>query len=571
MVKAFRSQNVHQRLSAKSNRDTALTRVSQLYALLPKGKTCKRELSDWSYPAFGSVDMTSLKSTRLSSLNIAFLKKFKGFINETPRDSAKTKFLEYEALCLESNQKIRKLREGGNPYLQAVLLTAQRHISQVLGNLKLDDLLQCARWGPGSTSSCSGANVSNSEKFRAQPEVTKEFLSRARLCLPLLPSWSAALAGCDYGTIVQPIMPLIRGNKVTFVPKTAIVDRAIAIEPHINVFFQIGLGQLIRKKLKRAGVDLNDQTLNQRLARHGSIHNDLATIDLEGASDTICIELVRDLLPEVWFDWLNASRSHFGSLDGVEIRYQKFSSMGNGATFDLESLIFWALSKAVCQLEGYNDFWINVFGDDIIVPSGIYDKVCAVFADLGFRVNLTKSFPLGPFRESCGADWFNGKAVRPVYLKDIPVNPKQWIVICNQIRILAHEWGDRRTCCRSLKAAWEYAFAQVPRDLRYFVPYGYELSGSGSRGYSGNGILGNFDEACPDFIRSPADGWEGFRLKAIGEKSLTVTSTDRYLLTAGVFSSRQFAGNELTLRGMTEHREITLFVPGDWYSLGSWA
>jgi hypothetical protein len=38
---------------------------------------------------------------------------------------------------------------------------------------------------------------------------------------------------------------------------------------------------------------------------------------------------------------------------------------------------------------------------------------------LGFQINQHKSFFEGPFRESCGKDFFRGFSVRPVYLKTL--------------------------------------------------------------------------------------------------------------------------------------------------------
>jgi hypothetical protein len=179
------------------------------------------------------------------------------------------------------------------------------------------------------------------------------------------------------------------------------------VEPTINSWFQQGIGRMIRSRLKRrVGVDLDDQSTNQRLAWLGSISNDLATVDLSSASDLISRKLVEDLLPRDWFFWLDITRSHRVLIDDSWVELEKFSSMGNGFTFDLESLIFYALSWAVTTVEGYNTFWVNVFGDDIIIPAGVKELFLKTFDSLGFRVNENKSYFEGPFRESCGKDFY---------------------------------------------------------------------------------------------------------------------------------------------------------------------
>jgi hypothetical protein len=387
--------------------------------------------------------------------------------------------------------------------------------------------------------------------------------------MPLFPSWVALLVDQDYGVIANPMPSVKKGNRITFVPKTAEIDRVIAVEPHLNVFFQGGLGVMIRRRLKqRASVDLNDQTLNQQLARIGSVSDSLATIDLEGASDTVCRELVRELLPEDWFYWLDITRSHYGELpDGTVLRYQKFSSMGNGATFDLESLIFWALSVAVTEIQGYNTFWVNTFGDDIIVPSGCYDEVVHVLEGVGFLVNQSKSFSNGPFRESCGKDWFNGFPVRPVYLKDIPDTVVSWLILANQIRALSHLWCDGYGCDIRLKKAYDYCVSRIPKDLRYQVPKGYELKKRRIGGFEGNGLLVNLDEAVPS---RAGYGWDLWKFKGIVTSTVTTSNNDRRLLTSGVHQLSQ-TGNDLPLKDQVLYREARAYLyTREWYDMGPW-
>jgi hypothetical protein len=90
--------------------------------------------------------------------------------------------------------------------------------------------------------------------------------------------------------------------------------------------------------------------------------------------------------------------------------------MGNGATFELESLIFYSLLWSVCCQD--EERTISVYGDDLICPSDCYDEVLDALSLLGFVPNDEKSFGSGPFRESCGKDYWAGTNVRPVYVKD---------------------------------------------------------------------------------------------------------------------------------------------------------
>lgn len=544
--------------------------IVTLYSLLPGHDRSKR-IDQLPSKRDVRTDDAHLCSRDL--LSNAFLSKYIGFKRPDTREKAKTKFLEYEARCRETNRRIRAWRDvprgdlsPSELLLQSVISTAQYKISSVLGPFRLVSLLELSRWGPRTTSSCKGLTVSSPEKFASRADTTFGFLPRARLLMPLLPAWSAALADVDHGTLVNPTFHILAGNRITFVPKTSEIDRVIAVEPHINSFFQNGLGRMIRRRMRLiAKVDLEDQTLNQRLARHGSIYNDIATIDLEGASDTISRELVRELLPEDWFSWLDAARSATGILDGVEIRYEKFSSMGNGATFDLESLIFWALASALSEIRGYNSFWINVFGDDIVIPSGMYDEFSSILDSCGLIVNLKKSFHNSPFRESCGHDYLRGVPVRPVYVKRIPTTEIDWLIIANQLRKLAHQWAGYQGCSRQLKPAYDFALSRLDRTATWKVPHGYELI-RGDYGYSGNGLISNFDEAAPSLA---PDGWDGYLVKGLRQTPRTYHSDRRTILVSGLYQP-QGNGNQLPLRDCVALGEGSLVVPSNWYDLGPW-
>jgi len=144
-----------------------------------------------------------------------------------------------------------------------------------------------------------------------------------------------------------------------------------------------------------------------------------STIDLSSASDSISTELCRELLPPDWFYFLNRVRSpaYVISELGVEEprRYEKFVTMGNGFCFPLQTLLFASLVHAVDPTaKPGSDF--RVFGDDIIVRQKIAREVIRLLAKVGFRTNVRKTFVSGPFRESCGSNWYKGEDVTPMTL-----------------------------------------------------------------------------------------------------------------------------------------------------------
>jgi hypothetical protein len=217
------------------------------------------------------------------------------------------------------------------------------------------------------------------------------------------------MASLGYGYLSYEI---VRENRVEFVLKNWKTHRTITPEPEGAMPFQLAFDGFVKDRLLRIGVDLCDQSRNQEYARLGSIHDTYVTVDLEQASDTNSYNTVGWLTPWRWWQYLCAVRSPSGVVNGDRVEYAKFSSMGNGVTFGLESLIFASLCKAVVD-----DGDFCVYGDDIIVPKDAYPRLLRLLRFFGFKVNQEKTFVNGPFRESCGEDWFAGVNITPFYLR----------------------------------------------------------------------------------------------------------------------------------------------------------
>jgi hypothetical protein len=248
----------------------------------------------------------------------------------------------------------------------------------------------------------------------------------------------------------------VYGNKVAYVPKDSKTLRCIACEPMVNSYYQNGLGSIMVDRLakKSASLDLRSQERNRVFARIGSNTGSFATIDLSSASDTISLGVARLLLPKEWYSLFKFLRSPRFLDRGKWVKANKLSSMGNGYTFPLESVLFYSITKAaiVCELvtRGYTlsdarratsahgprqagIYEPSVYGDDIIVRSDMYDAVSKAIAAFGFWINGAKSYAQGPFRESCGHDYHHGDYVRPIFLKKKISNGMQIITLINQL------------------------------------------------------------------------------------------------------------------------------------------
>jgi hypothetical protein len=290
---------------------------------------------------------------------------------------------------------------------------------------------------------------------------------------------------------------------LTTVPKNAKTDRVICIEPDLNIFCQLGAGALLRDKLLHFGLDLRTQEVNQRLASLG-VDLDLCTLDLSAASDTISREAVWLLLPYSWADLLHFSRVDSTSIDGVKVNLEKWSSMGNGYTFELETLIFLSVVRACCEELGLPMDNVTAYGDDLIFPAAARELVTRALNFLGFSVNLDKTFSKGLFRESCGTDYFDGHNVRPIFLRS---DHHDYETICflyaNNLRRWAHRRNDNGSCDARLLPAWLRCFTAVKPHLRHLVP-----EGTGDVGF-----VVDFDNATPNISRPKGNGWAGYHYK----------------------------------------------------------
>lgn len=361
----------------------------------------------------------------------SFLKKFKGLPGtsvEKRKSAALTSWSVGEKRCFHANLRIRALLEGDNTLLNvpldglppenvttlaSIISMAQLKIERVLGPFNFKAVTKECRWSAGATADLPRGSQT-SKKMTERISVTPRALPHLRKILARDRGWTSAVLDRDilgYASLLPSCFDLICHNRFLTVPKTAFTDRCIAAEPTGNSFLQQGVGRYLRKRLKRECVDLDDQSWNQWLASR-AFSLGYSTLDLEGASDSISCELVRLLLPNRWFDYLSDLRSPYSRIASGKnvkrVHLEKFSSMGNAFTFELESLIFWALASSVNELNGNIGGAVAVYGDDIVVKRSLYLPLTQVLQWCGFSVNSLKSYRDGNFFESCGGNYFQG-------------------------------------------------------------------------------------------------------------------------------------------------------------------
>lgn len=395
-----------------------------------------------------------------------------------------------ELQCLQTNVRLRSHRQSAcaDSHEDVIFHHARVKIAKILGELPSVDsfIQQQVGWSKGRTTSSFGPCISSTLKYKAQPDVTIRARGIALRFLRDSPLWSASVIDADAPcSALSNALHITQGNVMRIVPKNAKTGRVICFEPHMNIRIQLSVGSYLRKRLKRSGVNLDDQSVNQRRARLASKTGHLSTIDLRSASDTLSSELVWELLPYEWASFLDDIRSEYTSWpDGSITRNEKFSSMGNGFTFELESLIFYALACAV-------DDKVSVYGDDIICSTSNYHSVISALTLGGFLINESKSFSSGWFRESCGVDMFRGFDVTPPYLRNIKNIIENCVKFHNQVFL----WLGRDICphprWKKVLMKWK-AMLQVPL---------------GPQGYGDGHLFSTLDEARPSRAAHGIEGW----------------------------------------------------------------
>jgi len=184
---------------------------------------------------------------------------------------------------------------------------------------------------------------------------------------------------------------------------------------------------------------------------------------------------------------MDSLRTTSGWIGTVDHLYELFSSMGNGFTFELESLVFFCLASSVCAvLEIPED--VTVYGDDIILPTEAVSLLSEVLSFCGFEFNSAKSFwsTSGPlFRESCGRHYLDGIDVTPFYVDEELITPESIVLLANNlVRWARMDYGlDGR-----LEPVWRWVVSHLTETVQNTaIPFGE----------ANDGLIKDFDVACP--------------------------------------------------------------------------
>lgn len=377
-----------------------------------------------------------------TQLLASFYKKFVDKVSPAADDRAFEKFLSI-------NQKCGEWKYQGETWDDVFIGELRRAIYDfwnpsgmpLVGSL--GDIFAMSRPGPGASVGARG-NDFYSKLFSSPLTSGNTMLTEWWACYTKNdPKWADAelIRQAHYGT-----PRVVEGSRFHFVPKNVDISRLICVEPSLNTFFQLGFGGCLEARLKQAfGLDFAVQQARSReLACLGSTSHDLlrkeidfVTIDLSSASDSMSLRMLQHVLPRDFLSWLHMMRCTHGYRGSTPVELNMVSTMGNGFTFPLQTMLFSCVVSSVSRVNGLHlersrgkhlgNF--SVFGDDIVCHRAIARDVLRVLKLLGFEVNPEKTFIDGPFRESCGGDYFRGHDVRGVYVKTLSTPQSRYALI----------------------------------------------------------------------------------------------------------------------------------------------
>lgn len=422
-----------------------LLEIQKQMALLCHGSDYITAMASRDCEAFLAVRVdpalhSSADAYYLASACRAFLRKYEGLGDllrrnvPDPEAAAKRSFYAAEQRCAETNIRLQTFADGfvAPGYLYKILQRAQVIVGRVLGRAPSLHELEL-RFGPGATHSCRGDTANIAAKLTAFPECYRDSVGDVSCLRDFSQVWFNLLAQCHPHAVyesrqapqlVGPSRPAIAprltpGNVWVCVPKDAKTHRGICIEAHTSGIFQLGIGTWLSDRLRKAGIGKEEQERkNKHLASRAHIDG-LSTIDLSSASDTLAYETVRLMLAKsdpAWFELLERHRAPRTNIDGTWVDLEKFSSMGNGYTFELETIVFYSLARACADTIGKDACAVS-YGDDIIITREAAPLLLELLDFLGFIPNIDKTYISGRFFESCGSDWFDGFNVRPYHVK----------------------------------------------------------------------------------------------------------------------------------------------------------
>lgn len=424
-------------------------------------------------------------------------------------------FFEVDRLTLESDARIRKMtdiRYGG------ILEYAKDIVRSVIGDQPNYEILYPnLSFTKGSVCGLGGSDVNLVKKL--------EFFSD-------LPVSKGAKPILDYIVKKDPLFLNIYPNfiesdicELFTVPKQYNKVRVAAKGQLGNMLLQRPVGEFFKNRLRRVGIDISKQEAFHKFVVE-EFWDVYATIDQSEASDRLCVELCRKILPYDWFRLLNLIRHHYvvDLSDGMHPLH-KMANQGCGFIFELQTLIYYALAKATVLYDHGRDrgnkTLISVYGDDMICEEVFAPAIAETLVFFGQKINFEKSYFKGRFKESCGCDTFDGFDIRPVYIKQFSNGIRGLYELSNIVKRISSRYLNDDAFDKRFIYAYRQCLSAIPNTKKYFGTY--EL---------GDAVLHASQHEIPKLIKKYEGSRTGYYKRGCWVQPMIVNSSPYRMLEA---------------------------------------
>jgi len=367
------------------------------------------------------------------------------------------KFYASEQRCAEVNLNFLSNAYLGDVTVTKALAYAERFITGLTRNIGIDEVMAAGYFTGGASVHRPRKRSAVAEKLAGGNLASYDASSRF---------WAGVLRTSDRLTDIK--ISHAAYCRMAVVPKNEKENRIIAAEAELSLYLQRGIGVALRRRLRRVGCDLKDQQNNRRAAFHASVMGDSVTVDFSAASDSFSLGLINRVCPESLLSLLHFCRAPAIKIDVLGYKrihvLEKISSMGNGYTFELESLVFLALARAATHMTGCDITDVFVYGDDVVLPARSYPVFQEIMTKLGFLFNKQKTLTEGQLRESCGKYFHRGKDVTPFYIRGPYATILDKYLTLNNLS----RWMARTGSTGAYLPLWKSILTSVPREHQRF-------------------------------------------------------------------------------------------------------
>jgi len=376
-----------------------------------------KEFREYEWPSLGVIGANRYKAwLQLQHLHKRYRFEHDAYTDAELEDMTYKKYVKF--------QESRAVYAPRTPRLLRVLREARLVAREILGDISLDAFQRGCKIGKRATL----GNPRNNAYIDCKLGDPKAFT-----CPSALRQWF--FSDLDNDPLLKGIVKDVFKRRhasgtgvdlsadylnLVLVPKSWKTHRPITPLSLVGLFYSYGVGACVSERLREHGLDIRRlQSRHQKLARRYSATRSHVTADLSSASDSLRSDILNAVLPRAWFTLVQKTFVRRVKINGEDYFTESVLPMGNGATFPVETLVFYCLIRAVGRLLGVNGTY-SVYGDDLIYPTSIHTYVSGIFQDLGIGVNGDKTFVHSYFRESCGGDYYRGFDVRPAMLPERP-------------------------------------------------------------------------------------------------------------------------------------------------------